>query len=59
LIGSQNDKTALAAASDEGDIYDNKTLVRLSKARHMAGKDTALYFEGAQHRFRELQTGDL
>jgi archaellum biogenesis ATPase FlaH len=59
LVASTNDKSAVAAASEGAEIYDSKTLVRIAKSRHMAGKDALLYFEGAQHRFRELQAQEL
>jgi replicative DNA helicase len=53
LIGSTNDKSAVAGAIEGAEIYSPKALVRLAKARHMASRDVLLHFEGAQHRFRE------
>jgi replicative DNA helicase len=35
------------------------TLVRLAKGRRVQERDALLYYEGAQHRFRELAAGDL
>jgi len=60
LVGSLQDQAAVAAA--HGDADDNispVTLVRLAKARHRASRDGLLYFVGAEHRFRELEPGEL
>lgn len=55
-VGAKSDSEAIKAGdSEESDNYDPHTLVRLAKARHKPSKDTVLYFEGAQHRFREIQ----
>jgi archaellum biogenesis ATPase FlaH len=59
LIGSTCEKNAVQSAVEGAEIYDSKTLVRIAKSRHMAGKDALLYFEGAQHRFREILPDDL
>lgn len=59
LIGSSCDKSAVESATEGAEIYDPKTLVRIAKSRHMPGKDALLYFEGAQHRFREIESDDL
>jgi hypothetical protein len=59
LVGARNDKNAVADAAEGAEIYSSKTLIRLAKARHMAGRDVVLYFEGAQHRFREIYPDEL
>jgi replicative DNA helicase len=47
-------------AEDDGsaDNLSPMTLVRLAKGRHMPSRDALLYFEGAQHRFREVTETD-
>jgi replicative DNA helicase len=58
-LGSPHDDQAMAAAERGGrQNFDPKTLIRLAKARHMASTDAVLYFEGAQHRFREITEED-
>lgn len=58
-IGTETDGNAVAEAENGGtQNQDPKTLVRLAKARHRPSTDTALYFEGAQHRFREIEITD-
>ncbi|MCX5735332.1 MAG: hypothetical protein NTW68_13530, partial [candidate division NC10 bacterium] len=55
LVAASRDGEAVAAAATEDtDNMSPKTLVRVAKARHKASRDAVLYFEGAEHRFREL-----
>jgi replicative DNA helicase len=59
LVAPTRDGDAIAAA--EGGDTENLsplTLVRLGKARHKASRDHLLYFEGAEHRFREVATDE-
>jgi archaellum biogenesis ATPase FlaH len=57
LVAATQDGAAVTAAGDgETDNLSPLTLVRLAKARHQAARDTVLYFEGSEHRFRESQT---
>ena len=59
-IGQESDEDAVDEAENgSGDNFNSKTLVRLAKARHRPSKDTAIYLEGAQHRFREMDLLDL
>ncbi len=59
LVGATRDGEAVAAAQKgEVDNLSPHTLVRVAKARHMASRDALLYFEGAEHRFRELEPSD-
>jgi archaellum biogenesis ATPase FlaH len=58
-LGPSQDSQAVAAAEGGGGgNFDPKTLIRLAKARHMASTDAVLYFEGSQHRFREINSDD-
>jgi replicative DNA helicase len=60
LVGSTREGEAVAAAgTGERDNLSPITLVRLAKARHRASRDGLLFFMGAQHQFREIQSGDL
>jgi twinkle protein len=60
LVAASRDGEAVAAAvTEDADNLSPITLVRLAKARHKASRDAVLYFEGAEHRFRELQPGDV
>jgi archaellum biogenesis ATPase FlaH len=59
LVAATQDGAAVAAAGDgDADNLSPLTLVRLAKARHRAARDALLYFEGAEHRFREVRPGD-
>src|SRR5262249_34078979 len=59
-VGASRDHQAIAdSQSGEPETMNPVTLVRLAKARHQALRDGLLYFEGAQHRFREIESGDL
>jgi KaiC/GvpD/RAD55 family RecA-like ATPase len=59
LVGATRDGEAVAAAQNgESDNLSPRTLVRVAKARHMASRDALLHFEGAQHRFREIEPGE-
>ncbi len=59
LVGATRDAEAvMAAEAGESDNLSPITLIRLAKARHMASKDTVLFCEGAQHRFREIEPGE-
>jgi archaellum biogenesis ATPase FlaH len=56
LVGARRETEAVAAAQDgDGDNLSPRTLIRVAKARHMASRDALLHFEGAQHRFREME----
>jgi archaellum biogenesis ATPase FlaH len=60
LVGASRDGEAVdAAGTTEADNLSPLTLVRVAKSRHMASKDGLLYFEGAEHRFREATQADL
>jgi replicative DNA helicase len=60
LVGSLQDQAAVAAArADADENLSPVTLIRLAKARHRASRDGLLYFVGAEHRFRELEPGEL
>lgn len=60
LTGAARDGNAVAAAmAGEAENLSPFTLVRLAKARHMASRDALLYCVGDQHRFREIEPGDV
>lgn len=60
LVASVRDREAVTSAGDgETDTLSSITLVRVAKARHRRSSDGLLYFVGAEHRFRELEAGDL
>ena len=51
---------AVSGAADDGILnLSSKALVRVAKARHRPASDGLLFFEGAQHRFREIRPEDL
>jgi replicative DNA helicase len=52
--GKAKGKDAVAEADGEQDTKSPFTLVRIAKARRVAERDVSLYFEGSQHRFREV-----
>ena len=58
VAASRDGEAVAAAASGDADNLSPRTLVRVAKARHMASRDGLLHFEGAQHRFRELEPGE-
>ncbi len=53
-LAIDDDGAAAAAAGSDTDNMSPETLVRVAKARHRAERECVLHFEGAQHRFREL-----
>lgn len=61
LVGAARDREAVTAAADspDSDNLSPLTLVRLAKGRHRPCRDGLLYFVGAEHRFREVEAGDL
>jgi replicative DNA helicase len=59
LTGALRDREAVAGAQTEAENLSPITLVRLAKARHRASRDSLLYFVGAEHRFREIEPGDV
>jgi hypothetical protein len=58
LVAATRDGEAVASAGSGTDNLSPLTLVRVGKGRHVPGRDGLLYFEGAEHRFREVQPGD-
>lgn len=61
LVASRREAEAVAGAGEDAaaDNLSPFTLLRVAKARHMATRDTTLYCEGAQHRFRSLSPEEL
>jgi len=60
FIGATKDSDAVAGAgAGDVDIMSPLTLVRLAKGRHRRERDGFLHFVGEQHRFRELEPGDV
>jgi replicative DNA helicase len=62
LLAASKDGKAVAAAIEDNGESDNLsplTLVRVAKARHKALRDVTLYFDGAEHRFREFTQAEL
>lgn len=59
LMGSLRDREAVADAQTEAENLNPITLVRLAKARHRASRDGLIYCVGAEHRFRELDAGEV
>ncbi len=57
LVGATREGDAVAAAeTGERDNLSPKTLVRIGKGRHVATRDALLWFEGPEHRFREIES---
>jgi replicative DNA helicase len=60
MIGATRDHKAVVNAQNaDPETMSPVTLVRLAKARHRPQRDGLLYFEGAQHRFREIEKSEL
>jgi len=59
MLAPMRDWNGTGQRSAEQDNLSPVTLIRLEKGRHVPSRDTTLYLEGAQHRFREVTADDV